>query len=114
MATKFRTIERKGKKRVVPMGTRKTAIVRQLSPGEIDDLTGVGVRHPGSLTGLGYHISAPVQQKHAALNRAVQKYGMKEVLGKLGELYRLDYSRPQMKAKIVQDIRYVSGGKRSD
>ena len=108
--TKFRTVKRKGKKRVVPMGTRKTAIARQLTPREIEDLTGVGIRHPGSLTGLGYHISAPVQQKHAALNRAVQKYGMKEVLRKLGELYRLDYNRPQMREQIVSDIRYVSGG----
>lgn len=112
--TKFRNVKRNGKKRVVPVGTRKTAIVRQLTPREVEDLTGVGIRHPGSLTGLGYHISAPVSQKHAALNRAVQKYGVKEVLRKLGELYRLDYNRPQMKAKIVQDIRYVSGGKRSD
>ena len=108
--TKFRNVKRNGKKRVVPIGSRETAIVRQLTPREIEDLTGVGIRHPGSLTGLGYHISAPVQQKHAALNRAVQKYGMKEVLRKLGELYRLDYNRPQMREQIVSDIRYVSGG----
>jgi hypothetical protein len=108
--TKFRTVKRKGKKRVVPIGTRETAIVRQLTPREIEDLTGVGIRHPGSLTGLGYHISAPTWEKHAALNRAVQKYGMKEVLRKLGELYRLDYNRPQMREQIVSDIRYVSGG----
>ena len=108
--TKFRTVKRKGKKHVVPMDTRKTAIARQLTPREIEDLTGVGIRHPGSLTGLGYHISTPTQEKHAALNRAVQKYGMKEVLRKLGELYRLDYNRPQMREQIVSDIRYVSGG----
>ncbi len=110
--TKFRTVSRKGKKRVVPIGTRKTAIVRQLTPGEIEDLTGVGIRHPGSLTSLGYHISSPIKEKHAALNRGVQKYGMKEVLRKLGELYRLDYNKPRMREQIVSDIRYVSGGEK--
>ena len=114
MATRFRTIKKNGKKRVVPMGTRITRKERQLTPKQVEDLTGVGIRHPGSLTGLGYHIMAPQVEKQKALNKAVSKYGTKEVLRKLGELYRLDYSKPQMKARIVQDIRYVSGGKKND
>ena len=109
---KFRTVSRNGKKRVVPIGSRKTAIVKQLTPREVEDLTGVGIRHPGSLTSLGYHISSPVREKHAALNMAVKKYGMKEVLRKLGELYRLDYNKPRMREQIVSDIRYVSGGEK--
>ncbi len=102
--------------RVYPKGNRRKgqAISRKLTAKEIEDLTGVGIRHPGSLTDLGYHISEPESMKHAALNRAVRKYGMKETLRKLGELYRLDYNKPELKARIVRDIQFVSGGKRND
>ena len=31
---------------------------RSLTSKEVEDLTGVGIRHPGSLSKLGYHISA--------------------------------------------------------
>jgi hypothetical protein len=94
----------------VPISGRKAAIVRQLTPREIEDLTGVGIRHPGSLTVLGYHINLPVSERKKALEKAEQKYGKKETLRKLGELYRLDYNRPALKTRIVEDIRFVSGG----
>ena len=45
---------------------------------------------------------------------ADSKYGHKETLRKLGELYRLDYNKPALRARIVEDIRFVSGGKRND
>lgn len=114
MGTKFRTIKKNGKKSVVPMGTRITRKERQLTPKQVEDMTGVGIRHPGTLTGLGYHISGTEGAKHAALNRAIGKYGKKGTLRKLGELYRLDYNKPELKTRIVQDIRYVSGGKKND
>jgi len=106
--TQFRTVRKNGKKRVIPIrsGMHRS---RSLSPREIEDLTRVGIRHPGSLTSLGYHIMDPAVKKHAALNRAVGKYGRK-----LGELYRLDYNRPALRSKVVEDIRYVSGGARND
>jgi len=111
--TQFRTVKRNGRKRIIPI--RGTGIrSRSLSPREIEDLTGVGIRHPGSLTSLGYHVMEPAGQKHAALDKAVGKYGRKETLRKLGELYRLDYNRPALRSKVVDDIRYVSGGKRDD
>jgi hypothetical protein len=111
--TQFRTVRKNGKKRVIPIrsGMHRS---RSLSPREIEDLTRVGIRHPGSLTSLGYHIMDPAVKKHAALNRAVGKYGRKETLRKLGELYRLDYNRPALRSKVVEDIRYVSGGARND
>ncbi len=109
-----RVVRRNGKSWKAPIGNAKSKRIREhrLTPREIEDLTGVGIRHPGSLTDLGYHIAEPEARKHAALNRAVQKYGKKETLRKLGELYRLDYNRPELKEKIVRDIQYVSGGKR--
>jgi hypothetical protein len=112
--TKFRSMKRNGKRVNVPISGRKAAIVRQLTPREIEDLTGVGIRHPGSLTAFGYHINLPVNERKKSLEKAEQKYGKKETLRKLGELYRLDYNRPALKARIVEDIRFVSGGSRND
>ena len=102
--------------RVYPKGNRRKGqpISRQLTAKEIEDLTGVGIRHPGSMTSLGYHINLPVAQRRSALVKAEQKYGRKETLRKLGELYRLNYSRPALRSRIVEDIRFVSGGKRND
>ena len=112
--TQFRTVRKNGKKRVIPIRNGKSAITRPLTPKQVEDLTGVGIRHPGSLTSLGYHINLPVGQRRSALVKAEQKYGHKETLRKLGELYRLDYSRPALRSRIVEDIRFVSGGKRND
>ena len=112
--TKFRSVKRNGKRVNVPISGRKTGIERVLTEREIEDLTGVGIRHPGSLTSFGYHINLPVNERKKALAKAEQKYGKKETLRKLGELYRLDYNRPALKARIVEDIRYISGGSRND
>ena len=109
--TKFRNVERNGKKRTVPIGGSSGKVERKLTPKEIEDLTGVGIKHPGSLTSLGYHINEQEKRKHAALDRAVGKYGRKETLRKLGELYRLDYNRPELRDEISRDIRYVAGAK---
>ena len=112
--TKIRTIKRNGKTWKAPINSRGKRIERQPSRKEIQDLTGVGIVNPGSLTELGYHINEPQAKKHAALNAAIGKYGRTETLRKLGELYRLDYNRPELRARIEEDIKYVSGGKRND
>ena len=112
--TKFRNVKRNGKRVNVPLSGRKTGIDRMLTEREIEDLTGVGIRHLGSLTSLGYHINLPVNERKKSLEKAEQKYGKKETLRKLGELYRLDYNRSALKARIVEDIRFVSGGSRND
>jgi hypothetical protein len=113
--TKIRTIKRNGKTWKAPLNSGgQKKIERQVSKREIQDLTGVGIMHPGSLTELGYHINEPKAKKHAALNAAIGKYGRTETLRKLGELYRLDYNRPELRARIEEDIKYVSGGKRND
>jgi hypothetical protein len=112
--TKIRTIKRNGKTWKAPMNSGGKKIERQVSRKEIQDLTGVGIMHPGSLTELGYRIKEPQAKKRAALDAAIDKYGRTETLRKLGELYRLDYNRPELRARIVEDIKYVSGGKRND
>ena len=110
--TKFRNVERNGKRRTIPIRGKTDRTARKnLTPGEIEELTGVRMRHPGSLAEFGYHIMEPEEKKRESLMRAVKKYGSKEVLRKLGELYRLDYNRPQLREKIVLDIRYVAGAK---
>ena len=112
--TKIRTIKRNGKTWKAPINSWGKKSERQLSRKDIQDLTGVGIVNPGSLTELGYRINEPQAKKHAALNAAIDKYGRTETLRKLGEIYRLDYNRPDLRARIVEDIKYVSGGKRND
>ena len=112
--TKIRTIKRNGKTWKAPLNNGGQKIEKQLTSKDIQDLTGVGMMHPGSLTELGYRINEPQAKKHAALDAAVDKYGRTDTLRKLGELYRLDYNRPKLRAKIVEDIKYVSEGKRND
>ena len=112
--TKIRTIKRNGKTWKAPIKNGANRRERQLSRKEIQELTGVGITHPGSLTELGYRINEPVARKHAALNAAIKEYGRTDTLRKLGELYRLDNKRPELRARIVEDIKYVSGGKRND
>ena len=107
--TKIRTIKRNGKTWKAPMNSGGKKIERQVSRKEIQDLTGVGIMHPGSLTELGYRIKEPQAKKRAALDAAIDKYGRTETLRKLGEIYRLDYNRPELRARIVEDIKYVSG-----
>ena len=115
MATKFRKIERNGKKRTVPMNEgRKATRERTLSAREVEDLTGVGIKHPGTLRKHGYFMNSPDAIRHKALDSAVMDYGKKEVLRKLGEIFRLDFSRPKLREVAGKDIKYVSGGKKND
>lgn len=103
------TIKKNGKRQAVPVGSPRRGPIRPLSEKEMRDLKKIGIRHPGSLTSLGYHISEPAAAKHQALNKAVKKYGRKETLRKLAELYRLNVNRSGNRNKVLQDIRYVSG-----
>ena len=69
--TKWITVKKNGKRRAVPLGSPRKGYSRHLSQKELNDLNKIGIRHPGSLTSLGYHISEPAAAKHEALNRAV-------------------------------------------
>ncbi|WMT49353.1 MAG: hypothetical protein RE472_03045 [Thermoplasmatales archaeon] len=106
--TKWVTIKKNGKKRAVPLGSPRKGFVKPVSQKELGEMRKIGIKHPGSLTSLGYHISEPAAAKHEALNRAVKKYGRTETLRKLAELYRLDFNKLGMKEEIAQDIKYVS------
>lgn len=110
----YRTMEKNGRKRTVPIQGRKDNRERQLTAKEMKDLRTVGIRNPGSLTKFGYHMHDSVRERDLALDKAVKKYGQKSVLEKLSDLYRLDYNKPALRSIIVQDLRYVSKGKRSD
>ena len=107
--TKWVTIKKNGKKRAVPLGSPRKGFIKPVSQKELGDMRKVGIKHPGSLTSLGYHISEPAAAKHEALNRAVKKYGRTETLRKLAELYRLNANRTGERNQVSQDIRYVSG-----
>ncbi|MDS0257725.1 hypothetical protein ApAK_08645 [Thermoplasmatales archaeon AK] len=68
--TQFRVVKKNGKKRTIPIRNGSRKLERELTPKEIEDLTGVGIRHPGSLTSLGYHINDPEARKTAGLQQA--------------------------------------------
>ena len=100
--------DNKGRKRRIGGTYRKPS--RVLTPKEIQDMTGIGIKNPGSLTKYGYRINNSLSSNKIALNKAIKKYGRTEVLRKLAELYRLDYNRPKLRSRISEQIRYVSGG----
>ena len=88
---------------------QQRGIEKTMTPKEIEDLTGIGIRNPGSLTELGYHIVLPEKKKKAALDKAIAKYGARKTLEKLAELYRLDHNKkPKLANRVAQDIKYVS------
>ena len=109
---KMYTDNRGRKRKIGNYGHKGTP--RAVSRTELNEMAGVGIRHPGSLTKYGYRINNSLAKNKIALNKAISKYGRKEVLRKLADLYRLDYNKPKLKTKIVEQIRYVSGGKRND
>ena len=113
--TQWVTVKKNGKKRAVPVGSPRKGYVgytKHLTQREMNDLRKVGINHPGSLTSLGYHINLPATKRRIALAKAEKKYGYKETLRKLGELYRLDYNKPSLRSKIVDDIRFIRKGKK--
>ena len=59
---------------------------RQLSMKELRDLERAGIKHPGSLKVLGYHINQDPEDQKKSLNKAINKYGKVETLRKLQAL----------------------------
>lgn len=103
------TVKSNGKQRAVKVENKREGFTKPISQKELNDMRRIGIKHPGSLTSLGYHVSEPIAMKHEALDRAVKTYGRTETLRKLAELYRLNVNRPNMKSKIAADMRFVSG-----
>lgn len=112
----FRKVGTGRKRRTAPIKERKARRHREkhLTQREMKERSYAGIRHPGSLTKYGYHINGSTRQRETALDKATKRYGRKSVLQKLSDLYRLDYNKPDLRENIIQDIRYVSKGKRSD
>ena len=82
---------------------------RQLSMKELRDLERAGIKHPGSLKVLGYHINQDPEDQKKSLNKAINKYGKVETLRKLQDIYRLDYNRPNLRNRLEKNIKYVEG-----
>lgn len=103
------TLQKHGKTMRVKVGGKKKVNSKQLSAKELRDLRSVGIKHPGSLTDLGYHINEAPEKQKIALNQAINKYGKLETQRKLQDLYRLDYHRPKLKKILESNIKYVEG-----
>ena len=79
------------------------------SSKELHDLSSVGIRHPGSLTSLGYRINEDPEKQRSALDEAIKKYGKNETLRKLLDIHRLNYKRPKLRKILEGNIKYVEG-----
>lgn len=102
----FRTVKRNGKSRIIPVSSHRK-IERTVNLNEIQADRRMGIRHPGSMTSLGYHMRDPTEERDQALDRIVKKYGEKETLLKLGEIRMLDAHKPELRRIAEIDIRYV-------
>ena len=80
---------------------------KNLSAKELRDLSRAGIRHPGSLTSIGYHINENPAKQRAAFDEAMHKYGKEATLRKLLDLHRLNYNRPKLRKILESNIKYV-------
>ena len=101
----WKTIKKNGKTMRINIHGSKGKI----SSRELKDLKRVGIKHPGSLTDLGYHINDEPEKQKKSLDKAINKYGKIETMRKLQDLYRLDYNKPKLRATLEKNIRYVEG-----
>lgn len=105
--TKFKTVKRNGNKQVIPINPRKTTSVnRAISPVQVNQM---GIRNPGSLTGLGYRMKEPWPERRSAIDAAVKKYGKSRTAWKFSDLVRMNAHRPHLKEIALHDLRYVTG-----
>ena len=107
MMTKFRTVHKNGRKRVIPInGAKYTPIGREISPVRVNQ---IGIRNPGSLTDLGYRMKEPWTKRKEAIDAAVKKYGKDRTAWKFSDLARMNSHRPQLKEIALHDLGYVTG-----
>lgn len=110
MTKKKATVRRKAsskKPRKAPVRRPKTTRSKKDRKPKARKVSYSGIKHPGSLTSLGYHIQEPIPKKDAALKKAVKKFGRNKVLQKLGDLVRLDHNKPVLRTKLKRDMEFV-------
>lgn len=107
MMTKFRTVQKNGRKRVIPINGAKSALIgREISPVRVNE---TGIRNPGSLTELGYRMHEPWPERMEAIDAAVKKYGKDRTAWKFSDLARMNSHRPHLKEIALHDLGYVTG-----
>lgn len=107
MMTKFRTVQKNGRKRVIPInGAKPASIGREISPVRVNEM---GIRNPGSLTDLGYRMKQPWPERKEAIDAAVKKYGKDRTAWKFSDLARMNSHRPHLKEIALHDLGYVTG-----
>ena len=67
----------------------------------------IAIKKQGSLTSLGYHSKDPMQKRHVALDKAVDKYGEGTVAKKLNAISVLNKNKPIGKT-FLKDLGYVT------
>ncbi len=67
-----------------------------------------GIKHPGSLTNLGYKEHESPAKRRRALNKAVRKFGYKKTQDKLVALEVLNKNRnPEFSNTVRADMNYL-------
>ncbi len=105
--TKFRTVNRKGKKQAIPIKERKSSqISREISPSQVNMM---GIRNPGSLSDLGYRMKDSWSERKEAIDAAMGKYGKSRTAWKFSDLVRMNAHRPHLREIALHDLKYVKG-----
>jgi len=71
-------------------------------------LKGIGPLKEGLLKKVGYSVTAPTSRRHAAVDRAVKKYGKTSTIRKLNAVAVYTRRRSPMKSRTFRsDMKYV-------
>lgn len=107
------TVRRKVRKTTTRKRTSRPRVGRKIKGGMVrSKRTGrmvrrISVKRPGSLRALGYGMRNSAASRHAALNRAVKKYGRASVRRKIGALRAWNAHRPTLRRIADSDFAYL-------
>ena len=99
----------------LPKLTRKTRkTTRRTAWQKRTGMEGIGPLKKGSLVAVGYSVKAPATRRHAAVDRAIRKYGKLSTLRKLNAVAVYTRKRsPALSRTFKSDVRYVQRKKSS-
>lgn len=75
-------------------------------------MANIQINHPGSLRSCGYASKDSAEDRHAALNRAVKRFGLGETIKKINALVVLNKSRPNLHRIYKSDLSYLESKKK--
>lgn len=75
--------------------------------GRQHDYPSVGIKHAGSLIEQGYRVEEGQDRRRTALNKAVHKFGYKEVVEKVNALAVMNKHHKENSRRLQDDLGYL-------